>query len=210
MNAHTSILRDFGLTDEPAGQTPPKKTPSEDIEILLARARGQARSDGYARGAEDAAAEFDHGVMLALDSVKSSLDALVEDRARTKREVASSCRTILSTFLEAVAPRLAALNLAPELISAVQDAVDSSPDEDIVVEVAEAQFDEIAGRLEADGVRCSLRSTADLAPAEARVYWRNGFDQIDAQPAIDRAIDILDQRLTDSMAAAPVKEDEEL
>ena len=48
MNAHASILRDFGL--EPATAQPKPAPPPEDLELALARARGQARADGYARG----------------------------------------------------------------------------------------------------------------------------------------------------------------
>lgn len=207
MNAHTSILKEFGF--EGADLATSKATAAEDIELLLARARGTARADGYAQGAADASAEFDRDILIRLDAIKDAMAAALEDRARAKRELSQACREILMTFLTAVAPHLASENLTPELVAAVEDAIADSPEPKIIVEVCSGQFDDLARRLEEEGLACTLRASESLSLSQARILWQDGFDQIDVQPAIDRAVSILGHRLTQSMAIQSNEEGEQ-
>lgn len=204
MNAHASILRDFGLRpdDAPRRAAPP----TEDLELILARARGQARADGYARGLEEAEAGFDREILLRLDATTAALERLAADREGARAEVAETVRRILTAFLEAVSPRLAEINLLPEIVAAAEDAAAAAPDDRVVIEAPPDMAAAVAERL-ARLDHCEVAACDALAPSEARVSWRGGFDRIDARPAIDRALAILDAHLAQPPAAPAEEED---
>lgn len=210
MNAHASILRDFGMELQSETPEQPPASPSDaEIELMLARARGQARSEGYARGIEDAEAGFDREVLLRLETAAGALSALAEQRDSARADLAESCRGILSAFLEAVAPRLAEINLVPELVATVDEAVASAPGAHVLVEVAPEQVDDMTERLAAHDDLCRILAAADLSAAEARVSWRGGFDLIDVRPAIQRALEILDARLVQAASGPETPANEE-
>lgn len=209
MNAHASILRDFAR--EPIGGAPPENVagPSEaEIELMLARARGQARSEGYARGAEDAEAGFEREILLRLDAIGEGLSALAAKRDGASDDLLGACRGVLTAFLEAVSPRLAEINLVPELVATVEEAVAAAPQSAVTIEVAPDRVDDLAARLSVHGEFCRIHGAADLSSAEARVSWRGGFDLIDVRPAIGRALEILDARLTPPPTLEPPAEEE--
>ncbi|QIE55385.1 hypothetical protein G5B40_07890 [Pikeienuella piscinae] len=169
--------------------------PEEAVEIMLARARGQARADGFADGVTQTEARIDRELEARIDAVLAALDEARAARAAAKREAAEEATTILKTFLDAVAPRLAEFNLAREIVAALDAAFAAAPEICPKVEIAPARRDQLTVELGPRAADIEIVAAPDLGESEARVSWRGGFDLIDTAAAIRRALDVLDAHL---------------
>ena len=90
--------------------------------------------------------------------------------------------------------------MAPEICSAIEDAINDDPGALLVIEVSEDRRDEVKNAVAACTSTASVKVNAELGPTEARVYWEDGFDQIDPSATIAKAMKILDARLAKTMA----------
>lgn len=190
---------DFAREDDPMRRRAGDSA-GDAVEILLARARGQARADGFAEGVEQTEARIGREAETLLDAVRAALAA--ERDAREAAEAAARAETmrVLSTFLGAVAPRLADFNLMHGIAAALEALFAETPCARPVIEVAPEARERLAAALGEAAGGAELAGADDLGPAAARIRWRDGFDLIDAGGAIRRALAILDAHLA---AAAP-------
>lgn len=172
----------------------------EVFEVVLARARGQARADGFADGVTQTEARIERELETRLDSISLALEAATAQRAAMTQKASKEAMAIVSLFLRTVSPRLAELNLLPEITAALDAAFLAASDETPVVEVAPDMRDRIAAALAPRAGKAEIVASPGLNPTEARICWNGGFDLIDTGGAIERALGVLDAHLA---AAAP-------
>ncbi|MEM8751879.1 MAG: hypothetical protein AAGF90_02780, partial [Pseudomonadota bacterium] len=198
MSASSLLYRDFSGRSSAAAEA--EEPPQDSLETLLAKARGQARADGFADGLEQAEARFDHELRQQLAAIEAALGAARDEAFERSDAQIASLRRLLSVVLSRLSPRLAALNLVDEAVDAVETAIRAAPAETVMLEVSAAQHDAVAERLSGLRGLCEVRAAADLSPTEARVHWRGGFDAIDAHEAAQAAVERLDRRLAEAEA----------
>ncbi|MEM7522244.1 MAG: hypothetical protein AAF360_00475 [Pseudomonadota bacterium] len=201
MNAQTVRYQDFSRPKAPIEE------PRENIEVLLARAKGQARADGYADGAAEAQDMFDRDLKTTVEALTATIDAAQAQEAARRSEMIEAMRSLLTPFLKAMCPRLAALNMIEETVATVEEAVRAAPDAGLVVEVSPQHCGAVVAALGERELNTVVEAAGDLAPTEARVHWRNGFDAIDTSAAAAAALSLLDQKL--GAAAADRSDDVE-
>lgn len=183
--------------------------PGEAVEIMLARARGQARAEGFTDGVTQTEARIERELEARLDAVLTALGEERAARAAVERKAADQAAAILSTFLSAVAPRLAEINLAEEIVAALDAALASAPETRPRIEVAPARIDQLMATLGARAADIEIAAAADLGESEARVSWRGGFDLIDTAGAIRRALGVLDAHLAAAARPSPTETKEQ-
>lgn len=179
-------------------------SPIEEVELVLARARGAAHADGFEAGKKSAEAAFDRSMAAKLHAVEKALIEAQDMMDSSEKSSHWAVVQLTRAFIHAVAPRLASSALAPEICAAIEDAIVDQPGAALVIEVAEDRSDEVATVVAACTSNASVKVNAELGPTEARVYWKDGFDQIDPSVTIAKAMKILDARLRKTLADAKI------
>lgn len=169
--------------------------PDEAVELILARARGQARADGFADGVTQTEARIERELEARLDAVARALETAHAERIAATRKARKDAMAIVGLFLRAVSPKLAELNLTPEILAALDAAFDAAPELRPVLDVAPDRRDQIAAALGPRAGKTEIAADPALRPNEARVRWSGGFDLIDTGGAIERALTVLDAHL---------------
>lgn len=175
----------------------PDRPHDEALDLLLARARGQARADGFADGVAQTEARIERDLEARLEAVAEAIELARADRAAANRAAEAAACAVARAFLKAVAPKLAELTLAPEILDALAAAFRTAPQARPVIEVAAHRRDELAEALGERAAGADIVGAADLGESEARLRWAGGFDLIDAGSAAARALAILDAHLAD-------------
>lgn len=173
--------------------------PIEEVELVLARARGAAHADGFEAGKKSAEAAFDRMMTAKLDAVEKALMQAQDLMEGSEKSAHWAVVQLTKAFIHAVAPRLASSALAPEICAAIEDAIVDQPGALLVIEVAEDRSEEIAAAIDACTAMGKVKINSELGPTEARVYWDDGFDQIDPSVTIAKAMKILDARLAKTL-----------
>ncbi len=179
-------------------------SPIEEVELVLARARGAAHADGFEAGKKSAEAAFDRSMAAKLHAVEKALIEAQDIMESSEKSSHWAVVQLTRAFIHAVAPRLASSALAPEICAAIEDAIEDQPGALLVIEVSEDRSDEIASAVAACTSNASVRVNTELGQTEARVYWEDGFDQIDPSVTIAKAMKILDARLRKTLAGAKI------
>lgn len=174
--------------------------PGDTVEIILARARGQARADGFAEGVEQAEARIKRELEARLDVIINALNRAQEDREQAQKRASREASAILSTFLRAIAPKLAASTLPTEIIAALDAAFASAPDIHPIIEIGPDQADRVEAALVLRNANVEVLTDESLEDLEARIRWSGGFDLINTGAAIKRAIGVLDAHLAAHIA----------
>lgn len=172
--------------------------PDEVFEVILARARGQARADGFADGVTQTEARIERELEARLDAISLALEAVHAQHARSARKSAADAMAIVSLFLRTVSPRLAELNLLPEITAALDAAFLAASNETPIIEVAPDMRDRIAAALKSRAGKAEIAACPGLNATEARIRWNGGFDLIDTGGAIERALSVLDAHLANA------------
>ncbi|MFV0474795.1 MAG: hypothetical protein ACK5MQ_11410 [Pikeienuella sp.] len=201
-----SVVRyeDFARMDAPMRRRAGDPA-GDQVEILLARARGQARADGFAEGVAQTEARAERETAARLDAILAALKAEHAARAAAAADAREAAISVLSTFLRAVAPRLAEFNLAGGIAGALDRVFADAPEARPLVEVAPEARESIAAALTES---VEIAAAGDLGPTEARIRWRGGFDLIDAGGAMTRALAILDAHLAGGAPPRPISKTE--
>lgn len=169
-------------------------SPSDAVEILLARARGQARADGFAEGVEQTEARIKRELEALISDVSAAIAHEKTRRDGARKKAAAEALAVMMTFLRAVAPHLAKAGLAAEISSALSHAYESAPGAALTIEVHPDQQEAVASALkEADA---KITASPALRESEARIRWDGGFDLIDTSAAINRALTVLEAHLS--------------
>ena len=160
-------------------------------EATLARARGQARAEGFEEGVAQAEARFESALSEQLAAISAALSesTALADEARS-RAALDACDA-LRRFLSAVAPRLASTGAAEAAIDAVALALETAPRMRPDVEVPPEAVEITARAFAREGIACAVRPNDRLPEGGARIVWRSGFDEIDLRPAIQEALSAL-------------------
>ncbi len=180
-------------------------SPIEEVELVLARARGIAHEAGFEAGKKSAEASFDRTLTAKLGAIEKALMQAQDVMESSERSAHWAVVQLTKAFIHAVAPRLASSALVPEICAAIEDAIEDEPGALIVIEVAEDRRDEVEAAVAACTATGIVKTNPDLGETEARVYWEDGFDQIDPEATIAKAMKILDARLTKTLADQALK-----
>ncbi len=183
----------------------PSGSPIEEVELALARARGLAHEAGFEAGKKSAEASFDRTLTAQLGAIEKALMQAQDVMESSERSAHWAVVQLTKAFIHAVAPRLASSALVPEICAAIEDAIEDEPGALIVIEVAEDRRDEVEAAVSACTATGIVKTNPDLGETEARVYWEDGFDQIDPDATIAKAMKILDARLTKTLADQALK-----
>lgn len=180
---------------QPSAEPAEAVDPHENLTRLLARARGRARAEGYEQGVAESEARAARDIEAQLDTVATLLGEAAADRQAVRRQTVAAARTLLSRFFRAAAPRIAALNLAEALAEALTRALSAERAE---IPVLEAPDDGLGRAAAALALRMSggqVASGPATDGARARLSWRGGADEFDADAALSEAIRIIDDAL---------------
>lgn len=183
----------------------PSGSPIEEVELALARARGIAHEAGFEAGKKSAEASFDRTLTAKLGAIEKALMQTQDIMESSERAAHWAVVQLTKAFIHAVAPRLASSALVPEICAAIEDAIEDEPRALIVIEVAEDRGGEVEAAVAACTATGIVKTNPDLGETEARVYWEDGFDQIDPGATIAKAMKILDARLTKTLADQALK-----
>ena len=200
MDRATVSYEDFVVSTFGGEERASTSSPIEEVELVLARARGAAHADGFEAGKKSAEAAFDRAMAAKLDAVEKALMDAQDIVESSEKSAHWAVVQLTRAFIHAVAPRLASSALAPEICAAIEDAIVEQPGALVVIEVSEDRSDEIAAAVAACTPTGKVNVNPDLGPTEARVYWEDGFDQIDPSVTIAKAMKILDARLAKTLA----------
>lgn len=200
MDRATIPYEDFVVSSCGAEERASSSNPIEEVEHVLARARGAAHADGFEAGKQSAEAAFDRVLAAKLDAVEKALMDAQDMVESSEKSAHWAVVQLTRAFIHAVAPRLASSALAPEICAAIEDAIVAQPGALLVVEVSEDRSDEIAAAVAACTPTGKVKVNRKLGPTEARVYWEDGFDQIDPTVTIAKAMTILDARLAKALS----------
>lgn len=202
MKKNSVIYEDFVISSARGEDSRRSASPAEEVELVLARARGAAHADGFEAGKKSAEAAFNRSIAAKLHAVEKALIDAQELMESGEKSSHWAVVQLTRAFIHAVAPRLASAALAPEICAAIEDAIVEQPGAMLVIEVSEDRSDEIATAVAACTTKASVNVNTVLGPTEARVYWEDGFDQIDPGVTIAKAMKILDARLARTLADA--------
>lgn len=183
----------------------PSNSPIEEVELALARARGIAHEAGFEAGKKSAEASFDRKLTARLGAIEQALMQSQDIMESSERAAHWAVVQLTKAFIHAVAPRLASSALVPEICAAIEDAIEDEPGALIIIEVSEDRQNEVETAVAACTSTGIVKTNPDLGETEARVYWEDGFDQIDPAATIAKAMKILDARLTKTLADQALK-----
>ena len=200
MEKNSVTYEDFAVSPFRDNNGKPSGNPIQEVELALARARGIAHEAGFEAGKKSAEASFDRTLTAKLGAIEKALMQTQDIMESSERAAHWAVVQLTKAFIHAVAPRLASSALVPEICAAIEDAIEDEPGALIVIEVSEDRRDEVEAAVAACTAAGVVKTNPDLGETEARVYWKDGFDQIDPDATIAKAMKILDARLTKTLA----------
>ncbi|MEM1265957.1 MAG: hypothetical protein AAGI50_08080 [Pseudomonadota bacterium] len=168
--------------------TPGQQT-AEDRQRELARRIAEAyregHAKGFAQGAEASAREHaDAQDQLRAQFIEALRDAQLT-QAVAEREVLLSLLPLVEEMTRTLAPTLADAGLAAALSERLETALRARPDARPRVHCAPELSDGVAQALAQFSDRYDVVPDAGLTPLEARLYWSDGFDEIDFTRCLD-------------------------
>ncbi|MEM0922371.1 MAG: hypothetical protein AAGI13_04960 [Pseudomonadota bacterium] len=163
----------------------------ETLETLLAKARGKGRADGFAEGVAMAEARAEGELRMVLQAIAEQIDDSRLDRSAARSEVIDTVLSITTTLFRAIAPALAETTLMAEIRAAVAESLETVPPSQILVVAAPSQASAIAEMLEAAKIPVRVDEDPDLGSLAARIQWQGGFDEINLEDCIARALNLL-------------------
>lgn len=175
------------------GAAGPQNGGGDDVEAALARARGRARAEGFADGVAQTEARAEAQAAAWREALIAAVRGASDDLKAVEQRASERARAAALAFLASITRRLGAATLAPEIIEALDEALESAPSATIAIEVAPARLDELAALL-ADRP-CDIRAAADLDDGQARVRWSGGHDRIDMTAAVARGLAAIEAHL---------------
>lgn len=172
----------FRLKTIAPGSAPGARMSAHDR--LLERIREEAYNSGFVAG--QAAATEAHvadQARLTSELVEAMHDACMTNEA-ARRHVAASFAPVMCALVEAITPALAEAGLAEEIAKLVDRAIDAAPEAEprlrCAPELAPVLRELFAGRER----RVTVEEAPEMLPREARLYWDQGFDQLDLDACV--------------------------
>ena len=197
--------RDF----TPMAACPPSaaEASAETMGRQLAIARGQARAEGFAAGAEEAEARFGRDQQALIESLQLELKNLGSELDAIGRRSAHGAAQLVTAFLSALGPTLARVRIADDVAEYVAEIVAEGAQGGLTIEAAPAAIDlisEAMANMDPEvAALCDFQTNEELPPDAARLHWRDGFDEIDADASMRRAVEALQAKILLETASAP-------
>lgn len=197
MSVRALRWQDFSSGEEtdPSKSAPLPEAPpapdAETLETMLAKARGKGRADGFAEGVAMAEARAETELRMVLQTIAEQIADMNLSRAAQRREIIDISQSLTETLFKAIAPALAKSSVMAEIRATVTAALDDVPSNKLLVAASPGTATAIAEMLEEAQIPVRVDEDPDLGSLAARVHWRGGFDQIDLDACIDRALALL-------------------
>jgi hypothetical protein len=159
-----------------------------EAERRLEAAREEAYRAGFVAG-QAAATEshLDDETRLTAELVEAIGDACMTNEA-ARRHVAESLAPALRALAAAIAPALADAGICDEIARLAARAVAVAPEARPRLRCAPELVARVEALLAERGIAASVEAAPELLPREARVLWDQGYDQIDLQDCIAKAL----------------------
>lgn len=184
---------------------PARTAPDEATAMLLARAKGAARAEGFADGVAETESRIERELQHHIESLAAAVEAASVRADQRQQDTVAFIRTLISSLVRRIAPHIAEAELPHEVARVIAEILTDAPADGLVIDVAEKQHQPLADLLKAKGIQCTLRPVDNLTASRARIHWQGGFDQIDMNAAIDAVHVLILERLADDTAPPPVR-----
>ena len=149
--------------------------------------RKEAFENGVRDGAAAATDAFSSEHARCLSRIQEAIGDTFFAREEAHRQALASLRPLIEAVSEAIAPELCRYGLSAEIAKIAQEAAIRAPEAKLTVFVAHDRVEEISSMLNQSNPALLLSEDSDLGPAEARVCWSGGFNQIDLSAAASSA-----------------------
>lgn len=170
---------------------------AREAEARLARARGEARAEGYAAGVAEAEARGDAALRLALSEIGERIEDCRLALAERREAVAAAAAEICEALLTGLAPAFARAGLAAEVAAAAAeglcDRAGAAPSP--VIRVSPGQVEAVSSALADAGIAAGITPDPELGDLGARIDWGDGAEAVDLDAAIAAARTALDRHL---------------
>ncbi|MEO0387180.1 MAG: hypothetical protein AAF281_06570 [Pseudomonadota bacterium] len=157
----------------------------------IAEAYREGHGKGFAQGAEASAREHAE----AQDQLRAQFVEALRDAQLTQslaqREVIASLLPILEALTRALAPTLADAGFLAALEDRLRAALNTRPDPAPRVHCAPELEAGVRAALSQFSDRFELVPDTSLTPLEARLFWEDGFDEIDLDTCLDAMRDTI-------------------
>lgn len=168
---------------------------AEDAEIervsqeeVLAKTRDEA----YAKGFKDGVNVTNEAIETAESEVATAVqealaDADLTQRAAIHRALADVAK-LTEAFCCAIAPNLAKSGLAAEIAALFETVLNEDPDDVLVISHSSADYDILQRLLGKHDLTAELNSDPTLSPRQVTLNWDSGFDKVDMDEAVAKAL----------------------
>ncbi|MEM8791495.1 MAG: hypothetical protein AAGE80_07745 [Pseudomonadota bacterium] len=187
MSALPAYLEDF-VGREPGSGLSARDGAAESVETLLARARGKARAEGLAEGIASAEAQETARQTDQLQSIREALEDARLSGTDRDDQAATRLAEVAISILRGLAPDLIHHRLETAIRDALSDVRSAAPGDQVQIFVPPGRAGWVAGALASFSDNLSIQEDPLLAPEQARVAWRTGFDQIDDTQLVEATI----------------------
>lgn len=162
--------------------------PNRGADLRAQAAHEEGREEGYREGYEAARAEIDVENRRLIAETAERLEDIALTRASARAEAEARLRPVVEALLRAVAPVAARHGLGDAVAETLEARLAAARDERIALRCAPELADTLAARF---GDAVTIRPDAALGAGAARLSWRGGGVDYDADACVVEALGAL-------------------